>query len=157
MSALSGCLGLDVIKSLRKDPPLDALLNSIARYFFPAIQPLIRSCVRARKNLRSEAFDSKARERDIIRDLIREDIFIDTLFPTDALERIQKFIGACPPVRTFLSPRGSARQSNSFFRGKSSFSRSYSNTRRTPYAPQHNNLRIHNYQHNLPSACGIPF
>ena len=129
---------------------MDALLYTIARFFFPALQSLNRSCVRARKNLRAEAFDTEVRNKDIIRDLIREDIFIDTLFPTNAFERIQSLVGPHIPVRTFLSPKGSSRQHNTFFWGKSSSSRSYSNARRAPYIRQHNIQSLHNTQHKPP-------
>ena len=67
------------------------------------MQTLIRNCVKARIKLRTSAFSSSVREKPIVKNLIRQDIFTESLFPPGSYDKIQSLIGR-NSVNLFLAP-----------------------------------------------------
>ena len=75
MSSLSGFLGLDTLISVENDANRNEFLRAIARWHLPGLFTLVKTCVRARKSLRKEAFASSARNKPYVMELIEEDFF----------------------------------------------------------------------------------
>ena len=149
ISALSGSLCLDLLKSSTDSSSIHALADSTARFFFPAIQVLLRDCVRARMKLRASVFSHSVREKHIVKNLIRENIITDSLFPPGSLDKIQSQIGSRSSVNFFLSP-SSSRRSSTFFRAKSSSSKQSTSYRKTPYTSRDKQRR--SYRRSSPSS-----
>ena len=124
--SLSGFLGLDLIRSIRSDPNLNALLLSIAMWFFPGFLSLVKTCVRKRKQLGKKPF---------VKELINDNVFIDTLFSPATVEKIK---GVCGIQQSFSlivsSGNPASRPSKRLFWGKSSSFIRCSGSRTAPYS-----------------------
>ena len=120
LHAISGFLSLDLIKSVRDDSALRDMICTTARLFYPAAQVLLKACVKARINLRRQAFSQEARRGDIVKNLLTDDILCNTLFPESAKEKIITLIGPTRNLRSILKPSSTPRHSSTPFRAKSS-------------------------------------
>ena len=122
--SLFGFLGLDMIRSVKNEPDLIALVISIARWFFPGFLSLVKSCIWISKQLRKEAIGTEARKKPFVKELIEDKGFIDTLFSPATVEKIKGLCGLQPSFYLIIFSRNPApRPSKRFFRGKSSSSR----------------------------------
>ena len=110
-------------------------------------QLAIQNCVKARMDLRSHAFSSSVRGKPLVRDLIRSDIFSDSLFPPGSYDKIQTLIGP-KSVSFFLAPgkfsSPSGCRNNQLFRARNSTPRYSSSYRKTPYSTRNGKKSSHN-------------
>ena len=142
MSSMSVFLGLDLIRSTEADSDRNEFLRSIAKWSIPGLASLLKACVKARRQLRKEAFGGEVRNRPFVVELIDDEIFIDSLFSKTTVDRIKSQIGWSQSFVSLIAPQGKSRNSSfqnphggsRFFRGKYSSSRRPTGPKASPYS-----------------------
>ena len=76
-----------MVRSAESNLNRNDLMLSIARWFLPGFMALVKNCMRARKQLRKEAFGTDARGKPFVKELIDDEVFIDHLFSPSTVEK----------------------------------------------------------------------